>query len=204
MLGESLLDSLFEGLVKQGFFIWDDFIPPGSVQKYKAAILRNRREGELVKAGVGKESDYVVLGEVRGDYISWIEENEQEFSHYFDKIRELTLQLNRSLFLGIRDKEIHLAYYPPGGGYVKHIDNFSSGGNRVLSLITYLNDEWKEGDGGELRIYLDEKRGEFTDIAPLGGRMVCFLSDKILHEVLTAERPRMSITGWLLKEKILF
>lgn len=204
MLEESKLDSLFEGLVKQGFFIWDNFIDPVFVQSYKAAILRNRREGELVKAGIGKESDYMISEEVRGDYISWIEENEKEFSHYFDKLRELTLHLNRNLFLGIRDKEMHLAYYPPGGGYVRHIDNFNSGGSRILSIITYLNDEWQDGHGGELRIHLNEERGEVLDITPSGGKMVCFLSDKIVHEVLKAEQPRMSITGWLLKEKVLF
>ncbi len=204
MQDESMFEALFDGLVQEGFYIWDDYISRDLIQQYRSAILRNRREGELVKAGVGREDDYVVLEEVRGDYIAWIEENEREFAAYFEKLDELKQALNRNLFLGIRDREIHLAYYPAGGSYVRHVDNFNAGSSRVLSIITYLNDAWQTGDGGELRIFKGDNDEEMFDIEPVAGRMVCFLSEKVVHEVLTANKPRLSVTGWLLREKILF
>jgi SM-20-related protein len=57
-----------------------------------------------------------------------------------------------------------------------------------------LNLEWQENDGGELALYLPE--GE-KRVLPIGGRLVCFESDKIEHAVLTANRNRLSLTGWL-------
>jgi SM-20-related protein len=39
-----------------------------------------------------------------------------------------------------------------------------------------------------------------VDILPLAGRLVCFRSDQIEHEVLPATRERLSLTGWLLDQ----
>jgi SM-20-related protein len=41
---------------------------------------------------------------------------------------------------------------------------------------------------------------ESLDFLPLAGRLVCFRSDMIEHEVLPATRTRMSITGWMLDQ----
>jgi SM-20-related protein len=40
------------------------------------------------------------------------------------------------------------------------------------------------------------------DILPQAGKLVCFRSDQIEHEVLPATRPRMSITGWMLDQLV--
>ena len=50
-------------------------------------------------------------------------------------------------------------------------------------------------DGGELRFYHGEG-GSFTDIAPLGGRLVLFDSFSE-HEVLPARRARFALTFWI-------
>ncbi|MDQ2656958.1 MAG: 2OG-Fe(II) oxygenase, partial [Bacteroidota bacterium] len=42
--------------------------------------------------------------------------------------------------------------------------------------------------------------GPPLDILPVLGRMVCFRSDQLEHEVLPATRPRLSLTGWLLDQ----
>lgn len=71
-------------------------------------------------------------------------------------------------------------------------------------LLLYLNNEWKESDGGRLRVHLDSGKdflpdGEepnFIDVEPKGGTLVLFKSDKIPHEVLDTQAERMAIIGW--------
>ena len=89
---------------------------------------------------------------------------------------------------------MHFALYPPGAFYKRHLDAFKERNARKISLILYLNQDWQVTDGGQLRMYLPEQR---LDISPLGGRLVCFRSELIEHEVLPAKRDRLSITGWL-------
>jgi SM-20-related protein len=61
-------------------------------------------------------------------------------------------------------------------------------------LISYLNENWEEQDGGQLWVYQDE---EIQKILPHSGTSVFFKSDDMEHEVTMATRSRMSVTGWL-------
>ena len=61
-------------------------------------------------------------------------------------------------------------------------------------MILYLNDNWKEKDGGELTIYHNVHT---QIISPLNGKCVFFKSSELEHEVLLNQKPRLSITGWL-------
>jgi SM-20-related protein len=206
MLEEASIAQMLKDIVQQGFHVWDGFLSKGEVEYYRKVMFSEIEKGELKKAGVGKESDYLVNTKIRGDYIHWIENRDSKFIDYLEKWDLLSRELNRNLFLGIRDKELHMAYYPPGGSYARHLDNFNQGSNRILSTISYLNTDWKKEDGGELRLYLPSINppSGFLDIEPVAGRMTCFLSDSIEHEVKTSKANRLSLTGWLLKDKILF
>jgi SM-20-related protein len=95
---------------------------------------------------------------------------------------------------------VHRTIYPIGSFYKRHLDQFKKDDKRKLSVICYLNTDWKESEGGQLRIYLPNGS---TDIFPLAGRLVCFRSDLLEHEVLPATRERLSLTGWLLDRVIL-
>ena len=66
-------------------------------------------------------------------------------------------------------------------------------------MICYLNPDWKPEEGGQLRMYLEEAQ---LDTLPLAGRLVCFRSDQIEHEVLPATRERLSLTGWMLDQLV--
>lgn len=67
-----------------------------------------------------------------------------------------------------------------------------------VQVLLYLNDAWSDADGGQLRLYADPADPPAgTDIQPLGGRLVTFLSTDYPHEVLPARRERVSVTGWL-------
>jgi len=74
---------------------------------------------------------------------------------------------------------------------------------RRVTTIIYLRgeEEWTEADGGQLRIYLPNptSTGEnYVDVAPLGGRLVVFLSGAIDHEVLPVLRnDRFAVTAWM-------
>jgi SM-20-related protein len=89
--------------------------------------------------------------------------------------------------------ECHYAYYDTGSFYKKHIDQFRSDSGRKYSMVLYLNENWQPHMGGQLVLYADQD----VQIDPLGGRMVFFKSDKIAHEVLLSNAPRLSIAGWL-------
>src|SRR2546422_115217 len=81
-----------------------------------------------------------------------------------------------------------------GAGYARHIDRFRDDDTRVLSIVLYLNDRWRNEDGGMLRLHLE--RGRSIDAIPYEGTLVAFLSDRFAHEVLPARRERFSIAGW--------
>src|SRR5690606_21004433 len=137
----------------------------------------------------------------RGDYIHWLDKNTapQEILVYFNRVDQLMSYLNRALFLSLKDYEIHMTVYPVGAYYKRHLDQFRKDDHRKLSIICYLNEDWQESDGGQLRIYLPDGS---IDVLPLAGRLVCFRSDQLEHEVLPAKRERKSLTGWILDTAI--
>ena len=79
----------------------------------------------------------------------------------------------------------------------QQIDQFKKDDHRKLSVICYLNHDWKDECGGQLRMYLPDGNRE---VLPVAGRLVCFRSDQIEHEVLPATRDRFSLTGWILDQ----
>ena len=97
--------------------------------------------------------------------------------------------------LSLKDFEVHMTVYPIGSFYKRHLDQFKKDDHRKLSVILYLNNDWQDSHGGQLRMYFP---GQTKDFLPLAGRLVIFRSDEIEHEVLPATRERLSITGWVL------
>ena len=110
------------------------------------------------------------------------------------------MTLNRTLLLGLFSFEGHFAIYPAGAAYRRHRDRFRDDDARVLSCILYLNDGWSARDGGTLRIHLDG--GGQYDVLPIGGTLVCFLSERFEHEVLPGKRERLALTGWFRQRAI--
>jgi SM-20-related protein len=185
-----------DGLADSGYAVIDDFLSSTEVEQIKS--LPAFSSGSFRKAGIGKESKQVNEA-IRGDSILWLDKEivEPPLKNYLTKIDELRTFINQSLYLSLKDFEAHLASYPAGSFYKRHLDQFKSDDHRKISIITYLNDSWKENEGGQLRMYHENRE---IDILPLAGRMVCFRSDQIEHEVLPATRERLSITGWLLDQ----
>jgi SM-20-related protein len=100
--------------------------------------------------------------------------------------------------LGIVNTEIHFARYAVGKFYRRHRDTFQAQKGRILSVIYYLNVDWVPKNGGDLIIYSNKNGIENAiTIAPIAGRMVCFESEKLEHEVAETFANRFSVTGWL-------
>ena len=152
----------------------------------------------LKKAGIGASGEFQINSSVRGDFIHWLDkERDTELRPVFDIIDDLVHKLKRFCFLSLSGSEFHIAKYPKGSHYNRHLDQFNERSNRQITVLIYLNEEWKKGDGGELVIYKDD---EEIVVEPLARRLLLFKSDKIEHEVLTTNVSRYSLTGWLLKQ----
>lgn len=129
--------------------------------------------------------------------IYWLDRahNDAVENDFFDLMDEFVLHLNKTCYTGITGYEFHYALYEKGSFYKKHLDQFRNNESRQYSMIMYLNENWEQGDGGELCIYPSGKL--LQNISPENGKSVFFKSSELEHEVLITNKPRLSITGWL-------
>jgi SM-20-related protein len=162
--------------------------------------MRRRAAGEFHAASIGRSGPAEGDASIRGDSICWLSDRTSTAPEcaLFAHLDALCVALNGALFLGISEFEAHYACYPPGAGYVRHVDRFRDDAARVISLVLYLNDDWRDTDGGALRIYATRDADTPTwELPPNGGTLVAMRSDTIAHEVLPAIADRWSIAGWL-------
>jgi SM-20-related protein len=147
-------------------------------------------------AGTGNDTITLQNKLVRSDVIYWLDrKHEDQYENaFFDLMDSFVEYLNSSCYTGITGYEFHYALYETGSFYKKHLDQFRNNESRQYSMIIYLNENWKDGDGGQLSI---SHEGMDYKIDPTGGKSVFFKSSELEHEVLVTNKPRMSITGWL-------
>jgi len=198
---QPLYDRITEDLAGPGYTIIDRFLPAAEITTLADEAQSMQRQGEFRLAQVGSGTQQEQHPEIRNDRIHWLTPGSLSPAqqHYFDLIEALRLHLNRRLFLGLFEFEGFMAIYPPGSFYQKHWDRFEGMPHRMVTAILYLNESWQQSDGGILRLYLkgEEDGSSFLDIEPIGGRLVLFLSGRFPHEVMPANRDRLSLTGWL-------
>lgn len=198
---EEKFESLIEGIVANGYGVCDDFLSSEEVAMLNARFTERFDDGNFKEASIGKQSEVHQAKEIRGDKILWLETKTINIAEriLLDKNQAFINYLNQTCYLGIIDAEIHFAKYDIGKFYRRHRDTFQAQKGRILSVIYYLNNNWQAENGGNLLIYTQENNIEkIISIAPLAGRLVCFQSEKLDHEVSETFRERLSITGWLL------
>ncbi|MDX1447025.1 2OG-Fe(II) oxygenase [Lishizhenia sp.] len=197
---EEIYLSWLDELAQKDFVVIDNYLSEEIFANVFNFFQSKRDEDALAKAGIGSLGDHTIVEEIRGDYVYWIDKHkDQELVDLHTQMDDLVAKVNRYLFLSISDFEYHLAFYPKGTFYQKHLDQFKGRNNRQLSYVLYLNKDWKQGDGGELRIFGEAGN---LDIAPKANRLVLFKSGVLEHEVLTTETGRMSLTGWMLNNPV--
>jgi len=197
----SLFESISNDIVDKGYSIRPYALP----ENLSSLLLQHIGEmpiEQFKRAGIGRANDHIINDFVRTDAICWITSNSEASSAWMKWTEALRVYLNRHLFLGLFSFESHFAYYAKGDFYKKHKDAFKGEGNRVLSVVVYLNQNWSADDGGELVIYNNELSDSLivdnskTTVKPSFGTIVTFLSEEFPHEVLPAMRDRYSIAGW--------
>lgn len=189
-------EAIADGLAERGYAVIEQFLSQHEVEAI-VQLEDFKDASNFQKAGIGSSSSKQIQEGIRGDYIQWLDKTTapEPVRLYLERLQELIAYLNRTLFLSLKDAEVHFTRYPPGTFYKRHLDQFKHDDHRKLSVICYLNTNWKADEGGQLRMYLPD---ETLDVLPAAGTLVCFRSDTIEHEVLPAKRERLSITGWIL------
>lgn len=198
---ELLFETLIDGILTDGYGVADNFLTPDEVAALAKRLHERRKAGQFRVAGIGNQQ-VTVENTIRGDEILWVDETTAtpDEAAFLNRINGFVQYVNQTCYLGLREYEFHYALYPIGTFYKRHLDQFRSDSRRKLSVVCYLNTDWQETDGGQLALYVPNS-GEETEqqitIAPVGGRLVCFESGRLEHEVLPATRERLSLTGWL-------
>lgn len=186
-------------LAQHGWCVYPGFLPASLVGAMRTQAQVAWRNRQFRPAGIGRGQGFEIKPQIRNDQVMWLDPPQCDgaLARYFTAMETLRKTLNREMYLGLFDFEAHLAIYPPGSFYKKHLDQFRGIGLRTLTTTFYLNEHWQAIDGGLLRLYTNARiPDEYTEILPEAGTLVSFLSAEFLHEVLPARRERLSLTGW--------
>lgn len=179
------------------FLIMKDFLPATLLEDIRNFLQQKLQEGDFSPAGLGSLFNKQIVTSIRGDHTFWLDKaRDEKMADFFSIVEEMAAMLNRYCFLSLSGYEFHFAYYPPGTFYKRHLDQFKDRNNRMISVIFYLNEQWKSGDGGELKVFSGQ-HGEVL-VEPRGGTCAVFRSDTVEHEVMKTNTDRFSLTGWLL------
>lgn len=193
---QNTFDCLINSFIDNKVGLADNFLSPSLAAHLKDNLMALYADQQLLAAGIGNNALLLHDKLIRSDKIYWLDrahDNPFEIL-FFELMDSFVSYLNRTCYTGITGYEFHYAMYEKGSFYKKHLDQFQNNKSRAFSMIMYLNDDWKEGDGGELCIHHSD---HLQKIAPINGKCVFFKSSELEHEVLLTHQPRLSITGWL-------
>lgn len=196
-------DLAVEAIQQQGFFVGEGFWPEAEALAMAVACQDLANAEKFRPARVGRAEAQRREESLRSDLIHWLEGDQPPaLAAYLEALETYRKSVNRQLFLGLHDVEVHAAMYPPGAHYGRHLDRFQDDDARTLTAILYLNPDWQKSDGGLLRIELPD--GSTREVLPSLGTFVSFISADFPHEVLPTQRPRLTLTGWYRRQLGLF
>ncbi|GJJ68574.1 hypothetical protein EMPS_00920 [Entomortierella parvispora] len=200
-------------LFHQGYTTLENVLDLSVIQSVREWGTEMFKTGQMDKAS-GKhneEDDPFREGNARGDYTIWVSPG----SKFLEQSQALkacvdwfSKQLHEDLAKVVHlhgQAEYQLAYYPPDSShYERHRDSFPTSDRedkdqRRVTAIVYFNPNWKQGDGGELRIFdkgMGDEEEKQIDIAPKAGRCVIFLSGVMDHAVMPSFNERIALTSW--------
>nr|WP_314836659.1 2OG-Fe(II) oxygenase family protein [uncultured Flavobacterium sp.] len=193
---ENNFEALIATFIENKVGISEHFLSTKLANSLKQNLIALNQKSLLMAAGIGNSEKLSYDGAIRSDSIYWLDKkhNNAFENEFFAQIEAFILYLNQSCYAGITGYEFHYSLYESGDFYLKHLDQFKNNPSRKYSMISYLNSNWQESDGGELLIHQADHNQK---ISPTQGKTVFFKSDELVHEVLVTQNTRMSITGWL-------
>lgn len=195
----SALNRLTSDLAEQGWALAQQFISGNRLAELSDAAKALWEQGQFHPASIGRSVTSQRHGGIRGDYTLWLDECPAPAVTGFvrHELEALRRAINAATCLGLFEFEGHLAVYPPGAGYARHLDQFQDAEERLVSVVLYLNEVWRAGSGGELCLYPPgDPEGQSIVIPPLPGTLAVFLSADMPHEVHPAGQLRFSLSGW--------
>jgi len=194
---EAKFEELVEGFITGKVGISESFM----TEQLSASLLLNLMNlddsGLMATAGIGNAHTKTDTLSIRTDRTSWLDaatKNAAEME-FLEIIERFIAHLNDTCYTVLNACEFHYALYEEGSFYGRHKDQFRNNNSRKFSMISYLNTNWIESNGGQLIIH--HETGTAQHILPQNLKTVFFQSDVLEHEVAKANRPRMSVTGWL-------
>lgn len=191
----ALFARIASDLRENGYSINPDALPEGLGEKLYQHLGTMEQE-QFDRAGIGRDRQLMQDSSVRRDEICWITGESEAGREWLDWTRDMQVFLNRQLFLGLFSFESHFAHYREGAFYKRHLDAFAGEGNRVLSVVVYLNHDWAPEHGGELVLFTDNDDFDGVKVTPGFGTVLVFLSEEFPHEVRATNRDRYSVAGW--------
>jgi len=195
-MDHEIFERIIQGFLENKVGVADGFLGEDLSAHLKDNLLALLDEKRLNRAGIGNNSKFNTDVSIRSDLIYWLDKghNDVHENDFFLLMDKFVDYLNLTCYSGITGYEFHYAYYAEGSSYKRHLDQFKDDKKRAFSMIMYLNVDWIEGDGGQLRIFHENST---QLISPKNGICVFFKSSELEHEVLLNFKPRLSITGWL-------
>lgn len=193
---EDSFEALIASYIATKVGVVENFIELSLSKHLISNLLMLHQNKLLVPAGIGNAQKLQQNQLVRNDVIYWLDRKNNNIyeNEFLTQIEAFISHLNKSCYAGITGYEFHYSLYEKGAFYRKHLDQFQDNSSRQFSLISYLNCEWEIADGGELCIY---QENNIQKISPTNGKTIFFKSNELVHEVLTTQKQRLSITGWL-------
>lgn len=196
------MDLLIDAVADSGYGVFADLLSDDIQQDLIQLLEAKELKDKFVRAGVGSGQEVQVRSEIRSDSIMWLEPESADPSSeaWIKGMNTLCERFRSQLYLSVCSYEGHLVRYPAAGFYKAHLDRHAKTLAREISIIVYLNKDWGQDDGGQLRLYTDSEKGvtgPYIDVLPEAGTVVIFRSAIFWHEVLPSKRPRLSLTGWL-------
>lgn len=195
------IESLAVNIERQGYALSSHFFSADFSHELAQEAQQYFSGGKLRQARIGKGPEEKQLDAIRGDRILWLtpETLHGPFLSYWHQIEALNKYFSDYFRISLPWFETHLAAYPPGSFYRRHLDQFRATTNRAFTFLLYLNPHWQPTHGGQLRMHLPTGP---VDIEPRLGQFICFRSDLIEHEVLPTQQPRLSLSGWLRRDEV--
>ncbi|TVS12403.1 MAG: 2OG-Fe(II) oxygenase [Gammaproteobacteria bacterium] len=198
---DPVAEGIAEHLAEPGWVVVPDFLDAVGTRAIGDLLRQRWASGHMRPAGVGRGRTFQVRPEIRSDRVLWVDNEAPPpvLADFLARMEALRAHLNRTAFLGLHEYECHLTAYPRGAFYGRHLDRFADQARRQVSTVFYLNPDWREQDGGVLRI---ETGTGSVSVLPEAGTLVLFRSGDFWHEVRRARRLRLSVTGWFLTRPV--
>lgn len=205
ILSSSITDDALCRLHSEGFVVIDNALPAEFCEKLRRemeALLQNEQMWQSRSYSATQGAEHQNILETTLDY-----EEVPKYAPTFGRMEHdqgLMRQLRRLPALsGVCSQHIRIQFNRGRGAcYTMHTDSGTnySGNTQILhaTALFYLNDDWTEEAGGELRLFPFPR--EPVKIAPKNGRLVLF-EPRVVHDVLPNFRPRYCFTLWVSGEE---